>query len=77
MDFFEFILFETCSASWTYRFISFSIFVSFLAIIPWNDISVPLSLSSPFGSLMIQMFSFVIVPEVPEALFNFFPIYSL
>lgn len=46
-----------------FLFISFG---SFSAIIPWNNISVQLSLSSLFGSLMTQMLSFAIVPQVPE-----------
>lgn len=53
-----------------FLFISFG---SFSAIIPWNNISVQLSLSSLFGSLMIQMSSFAIVPQVPETARFFFP----
>lgn len=56
MDFFGFNLCGVYSASWLYKFMSFAIFGSFLAIISFNTFSVP-----PFLHLLISVVTQILI----------------
>ena len=61
MSLFEFILFGTLCASYTWIFASFLNFGKFSAIISSNTFSIPFSLSSPSGTCIMHRLAYFIL----------------